>query len=207
MVSLILALTLAVIFYVLPLNGEMCSTMTSAVDGDNLSALQKRAFSNFRSSCRRESPKHRTTSKRPSFCPQNNTHRFRGRMELQLPMTSPFRLAFTITEDEPYLYLSPSGPGTDNDYYRYRLQDDYVDISYWASGSQVNSRHEHGVNCIGVPVIITYDNVRFEMRTPEYTLTFDTESQNHTSMFVTFAGHVQLNFTEPCINDFDPLFK
>ena len=53
--SLILALTLAVIFYVLPLKGEMCSTMISAVDGENLSALQKRVYSSFRSTCRRES--------------------------------------------------------------------------------------------------------------------------------------------------------
>ena len=56
MLFLKLAHTLAVVFYVLPLNGEMCSTMISAVDGKNLSALQKRACSSFRSTCRREAP-------------------------------------------------------------------------------------------------------------------------------------------------------
>ena len=87
------------------------------------------------------------------------------------------------------------------------MHGDYVDIAYYSSGSEVNSQNMYDVNCIGVPVIITYDNVRFQMRIPEYTLTFDTKSQNHTNMFVTFAGNIQLNFTEPCINDFDPLFK
>ena len=57
-ISLTLAFGLVMIFYVLPLQGEMCSTMISAVDGENYSALQKRAFSSLRSTCRgrREPP-------------------------------------------------------------------------------------------------------------------------------------------------------
>ena len=47
-----------------------------------------------------------------SLCAQN-TYRFNGTMELQVPMTSPMRLEFTVNTDTfVYVTFSPSGPGT-----------------------------------------------------------------------------------------------
>ena len=67
------------------------------------------------------------------------------------------------------------------------------------------------VNYIGVPVVITYDNGRFEVAVkglPDSTVTHDITTPPQPSWFVTFHSKVDvdLNITEPCINDFDPQF-
>ncbi|XP_071797405.1 uncharacterized protein [Asterias amurensis] len=79
------------IFYVLPLQGEMCSTMISAVDGENYSALQKRAFASLRSTCRgrREPPIRWHVCE--YFTAPSNPHTFRYIMG---PLSMPFKLDF-----------------------------------------------------------------------------------------------------------------
>ncbi|XP_033640517.1 uncharacterized protein LOC117300806 isoform X2 [Asterias rubens] len=67
----------------------MCSTLISAVDGENLSALQKRAFSSFRSTCHRESPLHRCEY----FTEPATPHSFRFIMG---PLSGPFKLDFEV---------------------------------------------------------------------------------------------------------------
>ena len=45
--------SLAVMFYVLRVvTGDMCSSLVSASDGDDLRALQEKAFAAFREACR-----------------------------------------------------------------------------------------------------------------------------------------------------------
>ncbi|XP_071784762.1 uncharacterized protein [Asterias amurensis] len=90
-ISLIQALGLVMIFYVLPLQGEMCSTMISAVDGENYSALQKRAFASLRSTCRgrREPPIRWHVCE--YFTEPSIPHTFRYIMG---PLSMPFKLDF-----------------------------------------------------------------------------------------------------------------
>ena len=69
-----------------------------------------------------------------------------------------------------------------------------------------------GVNYIGVPVVITYDNGRFEVAVqgvPESTLTYDVTAPPQPSWFISFYSYaeVEWKFTEPCINDFNPKFN
>ena len=45
--------SLALMSYILPLKGEMCSAMVSAAEGEDLASLQAKAFSAFRSACRK----------------------------------------------------------------------------------------------------------------------------------------------------------
>ena len=59
--------------------------------------------------------------------------------------------------------------------------------------------------------MITYDNGRFEVAVkglPDSTVTHDITTPPQPSWFVTFHSKVDvdLKFTEPCINDFDPQF-
>ena len=51
--ALILPVSLALMSYILPLKGEMCSAMVSAAEGEDLASLQAKAFSAFRSACRK----------------------------------------------------------------------------------------------------------------------------------------------------------
>ena len=52
-----------------------------------------------------------TTFERTSLSAQN-TYRFNGTMKLQVPMTSPMRLEFTVNTDKfVCVTFSPSGPG------------------------------------------------------------------------------------------------
>ncbi|XP_071798822.1 uncharacterized protein [Asterias amurensis] len=212
-VSLVLALTLAVIFYALPLNGEMCSTMISAVDGENLSALQKRAFSSFRSTCRKEPPLQSATLKGTSLCAQN-TYLVDGTtmMELQLPMTSPVRLEVTVSVYTS-VFFSPDGPGLEGDFHAVDLHADKAKIRKPPSppSTQLELVQSKSGNYIGVPVIITYDNGRFEVAVqgvPELTLTYDVTSPAQPSWFVSLfsSPEGELSFADPCINDFNPKF-
>ena len=51
--GLVVPVGLAVMFYViLGVYGDMCSTLVSASDGDDLRALQEKAFAAFRQTCR-----------------------------------------------------------------------------------------------------------------------------------------------------------
>ncbi|XP_033638274.1 uncharacterized protein LOC117298981 [Asterias rubens] len=206
---------LVMIFYVLPLNGEMCSTMNPAVDGEHLSALQTRAFFNFRSTCRKESFLQSTTLKGSSLCGLN-TYRVDGRtmMELQLPMTSPVRLRFTVSSDEfVWVIFPPTGPGFEEALHVIHLLTDTADFPQIGSSSNqwIPGQSKSGVNYIGVPVIITYKNGRFEVAVqgvPESTLTYDVTYPPKPSWFISFYSYVDVkwNFAEPCIYDFNPQF-
>ena len=66
---------------------------------------------------------------------------------------------------------------------------------------------KEGVNYIGVPVVITYDNGRFDLvLNGMQTLTSDVTSPPQPRWFVTFYvfTEVELSFTQPRINDFNP---
>ncbi|XP_033631170.1 uncharacterized protein LOC117293068 [Asterias rubens] len=49
----LLTLSVTVIFYVMPLKGDMCASMVSVINGEEDSTLQERAFENFKSTCRK----------------------------------------------------------------------------------------------------------------------------------------------------------
>ncbi|XP_071804409.1 uncharacterized protein [Asterias amurensis] len=204
-VPLILALTLAVFFYVRPLNGEMCSTMTSASDGENFAALQKRAFSSFRSTCRRESPEQN--------CGQL-TRRF-NIMELQMPMTSPVRLEFNVTFGTFIgVHFTPVGPDAVQFLVELGMYHGYAFIA-----TKETPFHKRVVqpiysieDYVGVPIIVTYDNGRFEVAirgVPDSTYAYDAQFPSQPSLFILFfsSTETELNFTDPsCINDFNPKY-
>ena len=79
--------------------------------------------------------------------------------------------------------------------------------NYW-----IGVQSKSGVNYIGVPVVITYDNGRFEVAVqgvPGSTLTYDVTAPPQPSWFISFhsQAEVEWKFTEPCINDFNPKFN
>ena len=82
-----------------------------------------------------------------------------------------------------------------------------------SSANWLTVQIKNGLNYIGVPVVITYDNGRFEVAiqgVQESTRTYDVTSlPQPTSWYVSFfaATGVELGFTEPCINDFNPQFN
>lgn len=80
-----------------------------------------------------------------------------------------------------------------------------------SSNQWIPGQSKSGVNYIGVPVIITYKNGRFEVAVqgvPESTLTYDVTYPPKPSWFISFYSYVDVkwNFAEPCIYDFNPQF-
>ncbi|XP_071803942.1 uncharacterized protein [Asterias amurensis] len=151
-----------------------------------------------------------TSFKEASLCAENK-YQFIDKLELQVPMTSPVRLEFTVnTDDHMQVYFSPNKPGE-----IIYLVELYADSGkFW--------RYDHGVpieedwnnvKYIGVPVILTYDNGRFEVTVKgvqDSTLTYDVTSSPQSSWFVSFQRYdteAEIIFNEPCINDFNPQFE
>ena len=93
----------------------------------------------------------------------------------------------------------------------------YTDVAHFckvgsSSNVWIGVQSKSGVNYIGVPVVITYDNGRFEVAVqgvPGSTLTYDVTAPPQPSWFISFYSfaEVEWNFTEPCINDFNPKFN
>ncbi|XP_071804776.1 uncharacterized protein [Asterias amurensis] len=155
-----------------------------------------------------------TTFEGTSLCAQN-TYRFQGLMALQLPMTSPMRLEFTVNTDAYVVDVcfSANGPGCLEALYGIELGADFGIFLKLSSLSQVHliEVQVQSVNYLGVPVIMTYINGRFEVAVqgvPDSTLTYDVTSPPQPSWFVSFVTltEAEIIFTEPCISDFNPQF-
>ena len=72
--------------------------------------------------------------------------------------------------------------------------------------------HTSDEDYVGVPIIVTYDNGRFEVAiqgVPDSNYAYDAQSPPQPSWFIWFfnSDEAELNFTDPsCINDFNPKY-
>ncbi|XP_071804872.1 uncharacterized protein [Asterias amurensis] len=188
-------------------NGKVCQLKAANNTVTKASAIQ------LTDGCRHygdeELQTEETTIEGTSLCAQN-THRFKGNWELQVPMTSPMRLAFTVhMESFVDVHFSLDVSGTREKMYLVELGSQVGRFFKWDPSSQT-MKFQKGIagNSIGVPVIITYDNGRFELTIRGSTVAYDEVSAPQPSWFVSFGTfpEAEFIFTEPCINDFNPQF-
>ncbi|XP_071804652.1 uncharacterized protein [Asterias amurensis] len=136
-------------------------------------------------------------------------------MELQMPMTSPVRLEFNVTFGTFIgVQFTPVGPDAVQSLVEFGMYDGYAFIA-----TRETPSHERVIqpitsdeDYVGVPIIVTYDNGRFEVAiqgVPDSTYAYDAQSPPQPSWFILFfnSDETELNFTDPsCINDFNPKY-